>query len=79
MDIGAPELIIIMIVVLLIFGPGRIVKLSHELGVSIRQFRQGLEAHPEQNKKMSLLTKENSCSVYESSVLLQVQSSENRR
>ena len=51
MDIGAPELIIIMIVVPLIFGPGRIVKLSHELGVSIRQFRQGLEAHPEQNKK----------------------------
>jgi len=54
MDIGAPELIIIMIVVPLIFGPGRIVKLSHELGVSIRQFRQGLEAHPEQNKKNEL-------------------------
>lgn len=32
MDIGTPELIIILIVVLLIFGPGRIVKVSRELG-----------------------------------------------
>ena len=50
MDIGAPELIIILVVVLLIFGPGRIVKLSHELGASIRQFRQGLDTPPEQEK-----------------------------
>ena len=54
MDIGAPELIIILIVVLLIFGLGRIVKLGHELGASIRQFRQGLESHPEQNKSDKL-------------------------
>jgi sec-independent protein translocase protein TatA len=47
MDIGAPELIIILIVVLLIFGPGRIVKLAHELGASIRQFREGLDTPPE--------------------------------
>ena len=50
MDIGAPELIIILVVVLLIFGPGRIVKLSHELGASIRQFRQGLDTPSEQEK-----------------------------
>ena len=43
MDIGAPEFIIIFVVVLLIFGPGRIVKIAHELGASIRQFRQGLD------------------------------------
>ena len=45
MDIGAPEFIIILVVVLLIFGPGRIVKIAHELGASIRQFRQGLDTH----------------------------------
>lgn len=42
MDISAPELLIVLIIVLLLFGPGRIVKVSRELGASIRQFRQGL-------------------------------------
>ncbi len=51
MDIGAPELIIILIVVLLIFGPGRIVKVGRELGASIRQFRQGLETSTESDKQ----------------------------
>jgi sec-independent protein translocase protein TatA len=50
MDIGAPELIIILVVVLLIFGPGRIVKLARELGSGIRQFREGLETPPESDK-----------------------------
>lgn len=42
MDIGAPELLIVLVIVLLIFGPGRIVKVSREIGASIRQFREGL-------------------------------------
>jgi len=46
MDIGAPELIIILIIVALIFGPGRIAQLGRELGASIRQFRQGLDTPP---------------------------------
>jgi sec-independent protein translocase protein TatA len=50
MDIGAPELIIILVIVLLIFGPGRIVKVARELGTSIRQFRQGLGTSSEQEK-----------------------------
>jgi sec-independent protein translocase protein TatA len=53
MDIGAPELIIVLIIVLLIFGPGRIVKISRELGTSIRQFKQGMEAssQPDEQEK----------------------------
>lgn len=43
MDIGAPELIIVLMIVLLIFGPGRILRLSRELGEGIRHFREGLE------------------------------------
>jgi sec-independent protein translocase protein TatA len=50
MDIGVPELIIILVIVLLIFGPGRIVKLARELGTGIRQFKQGLETSPEPEK-----------------------------
>ena len=50
MDIGAPELIIILVIVLLIFGPGRIVRLARELGTSLSQFKQGLEPSPEPEK-----------------------------
>ncbi len=53
MEIGPPELIIILIIALLIFGPGRIASLGRELGTSIRQFRQGLDtpAEPEENNE----------------------------
>lgn len=50
MDIGAPELVIILVIVILIFGPGRIAKLSRELGTGIRQFRQGLEEKSESDE-----------------------------
>jgi sec-independent protein translocase protein TatA len=50
MDIGAPELIIILVVVLLIFGPGRIANIAREIGTGIRQFRQGLQTSPESEK-----------------------------
>lgn len=43
MEIGIPELFIVLFIVLLIFGPGRIVKIGRELGTGIRQFRQGLD------------------------------------
>lgn len=41
--IGAPELIIILVVVVLVFGTGRIGKLGGELGKSIREFRRGIQ------------------------------------
>lgn len=36
------EWIIILVIVILLFGPGRIGKLSGELGKSIKAFRDGL-------------------------------------
>ena len=42
MDIGIPELLIILVIVLLIFGVGRLGKIGGELGTAIRQFREGL-------------------------------------
>ena len=42
MDIGPTELIIILIIVILLFGVGRISKIAGELGSGIRAFREGL-------------------------------------
>ncbi len=43
MDIGAPELLIILGIVILLFGVGRISKIAGELGRGIRAFREGLK------------------------------------
>jgi len=42
MDIGAPELLIILAIVIVVFGVGRIGKLGGELGGALREFRKGL-------------------------------------
>jgi sec-independent protein translocase protein TatA len=47
MDIGIPELLIVLVVVLLLFGPGRIAKTAGELGKGIRAFRDGLTSKDE--------------------------------
>ncbi|HET9590877.1 MAG TPA: twin-arginine translocase TatA/TatE family subunit [Anaerolineales bacterium] len=36
------ELIVILVIVMLLFGPGRIGKIAAELGKGIRSFREGL-------------------------------------
>lgn len=43
MNLGPTELIIILIVVILLFGVGRISKVGGELGSGIRAFKEGLE------------------------------------
>lgn len=47
MDIGAPELIVILFIVILIFGPGKLAGLGKELATSIREFRKGLKDPPD--------------------------------
>ncbi len=42
LGLGTPELIIILVIVLVIFGVGRLGKLGGELGSAIKQFRDGL-------------------------------------
>ena len=48
-NLGIPELLIILVVAILIFGPGRIGKIGSELGKGIRGFKQGV-AEPETKK-----------------------------
>ena len=43
-DFGVSELLIILVIVVLLFGPGRIGKIAGELGKGIRSFRDGLGA-----------------------------------
>lgn len=40
--LGPTELIIILVIVLLIFGPGRIAKIAGELGSGIRSFKESV-------------------------------------
>jgi sec-independent protein translocase protein TatA len=52
MDLGPAELLIILALVMILFGVGRISKIAGELGSGIRAFREGLrgedEAKPEE-------------------------------
>ena len=41
-DVGIPELLIVLVVVVLVFGPGRLAKTMGELGKGIQSFRQSL-------------------------------------
>ncbi len=41
-DLGVPELLIVLVIILLLFGPGRIGKIAGEVGKGIRNFRDGL-------------------------------------
>ena len=42
-SIGLPELLIVLAVIILLFGVGRISKISRELGSGIRNFKEGLQ------------------------------------
>jgi sec-independent protein translocase protein TatA len=48
--LGPTELIIILIIVLLLFGVGRIGKIAGEMGSGIRAFREGLSGEDEEEQ-----------------------------
>jgi sec-independent protein translocase protein TatA len=47
MRLGPTELIIILVIVIILFGVGRIGKIAGELGSGIRSFREGLQGDKE--------------------------------
>lgn len=55
--LGAPELLIVLIIVILIFGVGRIANIGGELGKGISAFRKGIkddeEKKPEEDQKLT--------------------------
>ena len=50
MRLGVPELIIILVIVILLFGVGRVTKIGGELGSAITSFRKGLKDSDEDGK-----------------------------
>jgi sec-independent protein translocase protein TatA len=48
---GAPELIIILLIIILLFGVGRISKISKELGSGIRGFKEGLQGDNDEKEE----------------------------
>lgn len=45
---GVPELLIILAILLVIFGPGKLPQLGSALGGAIRSFKKGAEEEPRQ-------------------------------
>jgi sec-independent protein translocase protein TatA len=50
-NLGVPELILILVIAILIFGPGRIGKIGSELGKGIRGFKEGVA--PKEEEKVA--------------------------
>lgn len=44
------ELLVVLVIVLLLFGVGRISKIAKELGSGIRAFREGLKGEQEESQ-----------------------------
>ncbi len=49
--LSVPELVLVLLIVVVLFGAGRVGKLGGELGTAIREFRKGLESQSTTDKK----------------------------
>lgn len=47
---GLPELLIILVIVVVLFGVGRISKIAGEMGSGIRAFKDGIQGQPDKDK-----------------------------
>jgi sec-independent protein translocase protein TatA len=48
---GWVEILIVLVIVILLFGPGRIGKVAGELGKGIRDFKKGINGEDEEKKE----------------------------
>jgi len=52
LGLGVPELVVILVVALLIFGPGKLPEIGSALGKGIRDFKKAFEGSDEEIKKV---------------------------
>ncbi len=50
--LGIPELVVILVIALVIFGPGKLPEIGGALGKGIRDFKKGFEGGEEDPKKV---------------------------
>ena len=50
--IGVPELIVILVIALIVFGPGKLPEIGSALGKGIRDFKKAFEGAEEELKKV---------------------------
>lgn len=55
---GLLEILIVLAIVLLLFGPGRIAKIAGELGSGIRNFKKGLQGEEKEDADAAKKTDE---------------------
>jgi len=49
--LGVPELLIIMVIIILVFGVGKLPQIGKALGQGIREFREGTEGLGEEDSR----------------------------
>ena len=54
MGLSLPNIIIILFIVLILFGAGKLPKVMGDLGKGIRNFKDGLKEDEEKNKNLAL-------------------------
>lgn len=50
--LGVPELVVILVIALVIFGPGKLPEIGSALGKGIRDFKKSFEGAEEEIKKV---------------------------
>jgi sec-independent protein translocase protein TatA len=63
--LGMPELIVVLVIALVIFGPSRLPSMGKGIGEAIRGLKKGLEEEPakEKENENEKIEKENSSSI----------------
>lgn len=49
--LGLPEVMVVLVIALVLFGPSKLPALGKSLGEAIRGFKKGLEQEPAEEKK----------------------------
>ena len=58
--LGVPELLVILVIALVIFGPSKLPQIGSGLGKAIRDFKKGVSSNEEDDQNNTVANKEKS-------------------